>query len=84
MSKLQVPRRGREIIRYTGKTPISSDVIELNFHDQCILDSLLIYLVVIWLQLYCSDRRSTRDKSNKVAIVYDWVLQPENYFNLPS
>jgi len=78
---------GKEIIRYTGKTPISftgcSRGINFRYDQRVILDNLAdnengisSYSFTVSDRL----RRVEEDKSNKVAIVYDWRPETRELF----
>lgn len=77
---------GREIIRYTGKTPISftgcDRGINFRYDQRVILDNLADNNGVSGYNFTVSDRirRVQEDKSNKVAIVYDWRPQTKELF----
>lgn len=77
---------GREIIRYTGKTPISftgcDRGINFRYDQRIILDSLADVDGVSGYNFTVSDRvrRVQEDKSNKVAIVYDWRPETKELF----
>ncbi|UNH61322.1 baseplate wedge initiator [Synechococcus phage S-SZBM1] len=78
---------GNEIIRYTGKTPISftgcSRGINFRYDQRVILDNLAdtpegisSYSFTVADRL----RRVEENKSNKVAIVYDWRPESRELF----
>ena len=79
---------GREIVRYTGKTPISftgcDRGINFRYDQRVLLDVLLMILQLVSLdyQFTVSDRvrRVQEDKTNKVAIVYDWRPETRELF----
>ena len=79
---------GREIIRYTGKTPISftgcDRGINFRYDQRVLLDSLADDPTtgISNYQFTVSDRirRVQEDKTNKVAIVYDWRPETRELF----
>ena len=78
---------GREIVRYTGKTPISftgcDRGINFRYDQRIILDSLAdLPNGNSGYNFTVSDRvrRVQEDKSNKVAIVYDWRPETRELF----
>jgi hypothetical protein len=79
---------GREIIRYTGKTGISftgcDRGINFRYDQRVILDNLATdpSTGVSGYSFTVSDRirRVEEDKSNKVAIVYDWLPTTRELF----
>jgi hypothetical protein len=79
---------GREIIRYTGKTPISftgcDRGINFRYDQRVILDNLATdpSTGISNYNFTVSDRvrRVEEDKSNKVAIVYDWLPTTRELF----
>jgi hypothetical protein len=79
---------GREIIRYTGKTPISftgcDRGINFRYDQRVILDNLATdpNTGISGYNFTVSDRvrRVEEDKSNKVAIVYDWLPTTRELF----
>ena len=79
---------GREIVRYTGKTPISftgcDRGINFRYDQRVLLDSLADDPTtgISGYQFTVSDRvrRVQEDKTNKVAIVYDWRPETRELF----
>ena len=79
---------GREIVRYTGKTPISftgcDRGINFRYDQRVLLDSLADDPAtgISNYQFTVSDRirRVQEDKTNKVAIVYDWRPETRELF----
>ena len=79
---------GREIVRYTGKTPISftgcDRGINFRYDQRVLLDSLADDPTtgISNYQFTVSDRirRVQEDKTNKVAIVYDWRPETRELF----
>ena len=79
---------GREIVRYTGKTPISftgcDRGINFRYDQRVILDALADdpQTGVSRYNFTVSDRvrRVQEDKTNKVAIVYDWRPETKELF----
>ena len=79
---------GREIVRYTGKTPISftgcDRGINFRYDQRVLLDSLADDPAtgISGYQFTVSDRirRVQEDKTNKVAIVYDWRPETRELF----
>ena len=79
---------GREIVRYTGKTPISftgcDRGINFRYDQRVLLDSLADDPVtgISGYNFTVSDRvrRVQEDKTNKVAIVYDWRPETRELF----
>ena len=79
---------GREIVRYTGKTPISftgcDRGINFRYDQRVILDALADdpQTGVSGYNFTVSDRvrRVQEDKTNKVAIVYDWRPETKELF----
>jgi hypothetical protein len=79
---------GREIIRYTGKTPISftgcDRGINFRYDQRVILDNLATdpNTGISGYSFTVADRvrRVQEDKSNKVAIVYDWRPDTKELF----
>jgi len=79
---------GREIVRYTGKTPISftgcDRGINFRYDQRVILDALADDPVtgISGYNFTVSDRvrRVQEDKTNKVAIVYDWRPETKELF----
>ena len=79
---------GREIIRYTGKTPISftgcDRGINFRYDQRVILDALADdpQTGISGYNFTVSDRvrRVQEDKTNKVAIVYDWRPETKELF----
>ena len=79
---------GREIVRYTGKTPISftgcDRGINFRYDQRVLLDSLADdpSTGVSGYNFTVSDRvrRVQEDKTNKVAIVYDWRPETRELF----
>ena len=79
---------GREIVRYTGKTPISftgcDRGINFRYDQRVLLDNLADNpsTGISGYQFTVSDRvrRVQEDKTNKVAIVYDWRPETRELF----
>ena len=79
---------GREIVRYTGKTPISftgcDRGINFRYDQRVLLDNLADDPTtgISGYQFTVSDRirRVQEDKTNKVAIVYDWRPETRELF----
>ena len=79
---------GREIVRYTGKTPISftgcDRGINFRYDQRVILDALADdpQTGISGYNFTVSDRvrRVQEDKTNKVAIVYDWRPETKELF----
>ena len=79
---------GREIVRYTGKTPISftgcDRGINFRYDQRVLLDGLADDPTtgISGYQFTVSDRvrRVQEDKTNKVAIVYDWRPETRELF----
>ena len=79
---------GREIVRYTGKTPISftgcDRGINFRYDQRVLLDGLADDPAtgISGYQFTVSDRvrRVQEDKTNKVAIVYDWRPETRELF----
>ena len=79
---------GREIVRYTGKTPISftgcDRGINFRYDQRVLLDSLADdpSTGISGYNFTVSDRvrRVQEDKTNKVAIVYDWRPETRELF----
>ena len=79
---------GREIVRYTGKTPISftgcDRGINFRYDQRVILDNLATdpNTGISGYSFTVADRvrRVEEDKSNKVAIVYDWRPETKELF----
>ena len=79
---------GREIVRYTGKTPISftgcDRGINFRYDQRVLLDSLADDPAtgISGYKFTVSDRvrRVQEDKTNKVAIVYDWRPETKELF----
>ena len=79
---------GREIVRYTGKTPISftgcDRGINFRYDQRVLLDSLADDPAtgISGYNFTVSDRvrRVQEDKTNKVAIVYDWRPETRELF----
>ena len=79
---------GREIVRYTGKTAISftgcDRGINFRYDQRVLLDSLADDPAtgISGYQFTVSDRirRVQEDKTNKVAIVYDWRPETRELF----
>ena len=79
---------GREIVRYTGKTPISftgcDRGINFRYDQRVILDALADdpQTGISGYNFTVSDRvrRVEEDKTNKVAIVYDWRPETRELF----
>ena len=79
---------GREIVRYTGKTPISftgcDRGINFRYDQRVLLDNLADNpsTGISGYKFTVSDRvrRVQEDKTNKVAIVYDWRPETRELF----